>query len=270
MPNATVNGIRLYYETHGESGEPLVLVHGYTGDVTDWRHQLPEFSRTHPVLAMDLRGHGRSEAPGDRSVYTVEHVTNDVEALMEQVGVERCHLLGHSMGGGIVQEIALRSPERLLSLTLHDTSCKFDLTDDAVMKEWREKRLALAETEGMAAVAELPLPVAPPPHMPADRLQEMKVRLSKMSPNAFIGAWDALVTWEGTKSRAREISVPTLVIYGDLDAPALIRGSKRLAELIPGARVEVIPEAAHSPQWERPELFNRALRRHLEAHAARP
>jgi pimeloyl-ACP methyl ester carboxylesterase len=269
MPHATVNGIRLYYETHGDSGEPLVLVHGYTGDVTDWRHQIPEFSRTHRVLAMDLRGHGRSEAPRDRSSYTVEKMADDVEVLLEQVGVERLHLLGHSMGGGMVQEIALRSPRKLLSLTLHDTSCRFGPGDDPAMTEWREKRLALAETEGMAAVAEMPAPDAPPPHMPPERLEETKVRLSKMSPDAFIGAWHGLEIWQGTQSRAREIAVPTLVIYGDLDFPGLIRGSTKLAELIRGARVEVISEAAHSPQWERPELFNRALRRHLESHAVR-
>jgi pimeloyl-ACP methyl ester carboxylesterase len=105
--------------------------------------------------------------------------------------------------------------------------------------------------------------------MPAERLEETKVRLSKMSPDAFIGAWQGLVGWQGTKTRAAAISTPTLIIYGDLDGPALIQGSARLAEMIPNARVEVIPETGHSPQQERPELFNRALRRHLEANAGR-
>ena len=268
MPTATVNGVRLYYEVHGDSGEPLVLVHGYTGDITDWRHQLPEFSRTHRVLTMELRGHGRSEAPSDRSSYTVEQMASDVEALVDQVGFERYHLLGHSMGGAVVQEIALRSPQRLLSLILHDTSYRFGLMADSAVEDWWKSRMALAEAGKMAELAELPPPVPPPPHMPAERLEETKVRLSKMSPDAFIGAWQGLVGWQGTKARASAISTPTLIIYGDLDAPALIQGMTRLAEVIPNARVEVIPETAHSPQQERPELFNRALRRHLEANAA--
>jgi len=268
MPTATVRGIRLYYELHGGSGEPLVLVHGYTGDITDWRHQIPEFSRTHRVLVMDLRGHGRSEAPTDRSTYTIPEMTSDVEELVAQVGFDRYHLLGHSMGGGIVQEIALRSPQKLLSLTLHDTSLKFAMTGDPVMENWRNTRMTLAEAGDMVAVAELPPPVPPPPHMPADRLEETKVRLSKMSPDAFIGAWQGLESWEGTADRAARITAPTLIIYGDLDAPMLIQGSSKLAQRIPNVRVEVIPETAHSPQWERPELFNRALRRHLEANAA--
>jgi pimeloyl-ACP methyl ester carboxylesterase len=269
VPTATVNGVRLYYELHGDSGEPLVLVHGYTGDITDWRHQLPEFSRTHRVLVMDHRGHGRSEAPRDRSSYTMEQMSRDVEALIDQVGFQRYHLLGHSMGGAIVQEIALRSLPRLLSLTLEDTSFRFAMMADPEVEDWWKTRMALAEAGKMAELADLPPPVPPPPHMPAERLEETTVRLSQMSPDAFIGAWQGLVGWQGTKDRAAAISTPTLIIYGDLDTPALIQGSTRLAELIPNARVEVIPETAHSPQQERPELFNRALRRHLQAHAAR-
>ena len=268
MATATVNGVRLYYELHGDSGEPLVLVHGYTGDITDWRHQIPEFSRTHRVLVMDLRGHGRSEAPSDRSTYTIPQMSGDVEELVEQVGFDRYHLLGHSMGGGIVQEIALHSPQKLFSLTLHDTSLKFAMTGDPMMENWRNTRMTLAEAGDMAAVAELPPPVPPPPHMPAERLEEAKVRLCKMSPDAFIGAWQGLESWEGTADRAARISAPTLIIYGDLDAPMLIRGSSKLTRLIPNVQVEVIPETAHSPQWESPEAFNRALRRHLEANAA--
>ena len=189
MPTATINGVRLYYELHGDSGEPLVLVHGFTGDVTDWRHQIPEFSRTHRVLAVDLRGHGRSEATRDRSSYTVEQMADDVEALIDHAGLERYHLLGHSMGGAVVQEIALHSPQRLLSLTLEDTSYRFPMTSDPAVEEWWRTRMALAEAGKMAELADLPPPVPPPPHMPAERLEETSVRLSRMSPDAFVGAF---------------------------------------------------------------------------------
>jgi len=267
MPFAAVNGGNLYYELHGESGEPLVLVHGYTGDITDWRHQIPEFSRTHRVLVLDARGHGRSEAPKDRSLYTIPEMSRDVEALAGKVGFERFHLLGHSMGGGVVQEVALRSPQKLLSLTLQDTSCRFSLGADPEIAAWWDRRLSLAETQGMAAVADEEPPFPPPPHMPAERLAETKERLSRMSVDAFIGSWNGLAEWEGTEDRAHNIKTPTLIIFGDLDAPLLIEGSVRLAQLIPRAVVEVIPETGHSPQWERPGLFNAALRRFLEQHA---
>ena len=270
MPSAAINGVNLYYELHGDSGEPLVLVHGYTGDISDWRHQIPEFSRTHRVLVLDLRGHGQSQAPPDRSAYTVLQMSHDLEALAEHVGFDRYHLLGHSMGGAVVQEVALRSPQRLLSLTLHDTAHRFNLNADPAVVMWRDLRFGMAESKGMAAVADMEPVLAPPPHMPGERIEETKERLSRMSVDAFIGAWDGLTAWEGTEARAHAIETPTLIIYGDLDMPLLVESSLKLAQLIPDATVEVIPETGHSPQWERPALFNAALRGFLDRVAVRP
>jgi pimeloyl-ACP methyl ester carboxylesterase len=260
MPEATINGLRLNYERHGESGPPLVFVHGYTGDITDWRHQLPEFSQSFQVLAIDLRGHGLSHAPEDRSAYSIEHFADDVEALIDEAGFGRYHLLGHSMGGAIVQEIALRSAERLLSLTLHDTTDDFaSAAANPALVMWRDYRNQLAEAQGMSAVAALKSPFPAPPHMPAERQEETDRRLAGMSVDAFIGAWSGLEAWPGTRDRASAIKTPTLVLYGDLDTGFLIEGSLRLAKAIEGAEVAVIPETAHQPQWERPQLYNAAL-----------
>src|SRR3990172_1066984 len=114
MPTAPVNGVKLHYELHGDTGQPLVLVHGYTGDITDWRHQIPAFSPSFRVLIADNRGHGQSEAPADRSAYSVEQMAADIEALTEQLGLDCFHLLGHSMGGAVVQQIPLNNPHPLL------------------------------------------------------------------------------------------------------------------------------------------------------------
>jgi pimeloyl-ACP methyl ester carboxylesterase len=267
MPTANINGIQMYYERHGDDGEPLVLVHGYTGDVTDWRHQVPEFSRTHRVLLMDHRGHGRSECPVDRDSYTILAMADDVEALAADAGFERYHLVGHSMGGAVAQEIALRSPGRLMSLTLHDTSWNFVLSRTSTVAAWMEQRRKLADEQGMAAIVDgMKSPIPPPPHMPAERIDESNERLKRMSVDGFIGAWNALDRWAGTQDRIAGVTVPTMVIFGDMDY-GLIDAAKGMAAAIPGAVVEVIPEAGHSPQYERPELFNAALRRHLANNA---
>ena len=216
MPTRTINGVDLYYELDGDSGEPLVLVHGYTGDISDWRHQQREFSRTHRVFALDNRGHGRSSAPTDRSVYTVANMADDAEALIDSLGFERYHLVGHSMGGAIAQEIALRSQPRLLSLTLHATSHSFDLDSaldkDPRVKPYLEYRRKLAETEGMRAVVNMPKFTDPPPHQDPERAAEKDERLAGMSPDAFLGAWEGLVAWEGTADRVADIQTPTLVL----------------------------------------------------------
>ncbi|HXK34528.1 MAG TPA: alpha/beta hydrolase [Dehalococcoidia bacterium] len=265
MDRLDVGGTEIYYERHGEAGEPLVFVHGYTGDITDWRHQIPEFSRTHRVLVMDLRGHGRSAAPADRSSYTVARMAEEVEAVIAHAGFGRYHLVGHSMGGLIAQEITLRHQVNVLTLTLEDSGYSFNLSRNQAVAQYYAARLTLAEQQGMEAVANLPSVGARPPHQSVERAQEEKERLSRMSVDGFIGAWQALETAPSTRDRLREIVIPTLIICGALDP--LLPASERMAELIPDATLEVIPEAGHSPQYERPDLFNGALRRHLEKHA---
>jgi pimeloyl-ACP methyl ester carboxylesterase len=164
----------------------------------------------------------------------------------------------------VAQEIALRSPARLLSLTLEATSCDFAVARQPGVAKLFAERLRVAEERGMAAVAELP---GPPllRYQTRERAEEERARLARMSVDGFAGAWQALCLWQGSESRAHAIRTPTLVIHGEHDT-ALIPGSRRLARTIPGAVLEVVAEAGHSPQFERPELFNAALRRHLERH----
>jgi pimeloyl-ACP methyl ester carboxylesterase len=218
------------------------------------------------VLVMDNRGHGRSQAPADRTAYSILHMADDVEAVVAEAGFERYHLLGHSMGGAVVQEIALRSPGRIISLTLHDTSYRFGITRSEAAKKIHEARIRIAEEQGMAAVAAIKFPVPDPPFMTEERKAETAERLARMSVDGFVGAAHALTEWSGVAERLAEIVIPTMVIYGDLDT-TLIEPSKRLAERIRGAVLEVVPQAGHSPQYERPELFNAALRRHLDRNA---
>jgi pimeloyl-ACP methyl ester carboxylesterase len=95
--------------------------------------------------------------------------------------------------------------------------------------------------------------------MPKERLEETKGRMAGMSADAFIGAWKGLIAWEGARERVSAINVPAHVIYGNLDTGFLVEGSQRLAKAIPGTGETMIPETAHQPQWERPQLFNAAL-----------
>lgn len=265
MPVKRINGLDLYYERHGRKGEPLLLVHGYTGDITDWRFQIAEFSRTHRVLVFDQRGHGRSEAPTDRSLYTIEQMADDVEAIAGCAGFEHYHLLGHSMGGAVVQEVALRSPGRLLSLTLHNSGNRPPPRTGPIAT-FIATMHTIAETAGMAAVAALHA-MLPAGNMPPERRDEERQRLTKMSVDAYIGAWGALENWQGSVHRARTIAVPTMVIYGENDGRFLVDAAHELAADIPGAGLEMVAGAGHSPQYERPEIFNAALRRHLQRSA---
>jgi 2-succinyl-6-hydroxy-2,4-cyclohexadiene-1-carboxylate synthase len=268
MAVAKINGIDIYYERHGDRGEPLVFVHGYTGDISDWRFQIEEFSPTHRVLVMDLRGHGRSEAPRDRSAYTLEQVASDVRALIDHAGFGRFHLVGHSMGGAIAQEIALGDQERVITLTLEDTAFNRAQGRSEELARYSAERNRIAEEEGMAALAARPSPFQRAPYMSAERQTQERERLARMSVDAFLGAAAGMGAWQGASDRLPGLRVPTLIIYGELDVSWLVESSLRIAELVPGAQLVCIPQAAHSPQYERPDLFNAALRSHLERHKA--
>jgi pimeloyl-ACP methyl ester carboxylesterase len=261
VPRTQIDGFDMHYERHGGAGEAVVLVHGYTGDVSDWREQIADLAPDHRVLAMDHRGHGRSGAPADRSSYTIERMADDVQALIAQLGIDRFHLVGHSMGGMVAQEIALRAPEQLLSLVLEDTGPEFPVARSEAVRKLFDARIALAERDGMATIAALPLG-KPPPHHKPERIAEERARLAAMSVDGFAGAWQALCRWPGIKTRVDAIRTPTLVLHGELDE-MVVPGSTWLAENIRGASLVVVPEAGHSPQIERPALFNAVLRRHF-------
>lgn len=171
MSYATIDEFEMYYECHGHAGDALVLLHGFTGDVTDWRHQVEDLAREHRLLAMDHRGHGRSGAPPDRTSYTIERMAEDVLLLADCLGLERFHLVGHSMGGFIAQEIALRMPERLLSLVLEDTGPEFAIAKVEAVRRLVDSQIRTAEAEGMKALAER-ITLPHPPHQTPERLAE--------------------------------------------------------------------------------------------------
>jgi pimeloyl-ACP methyl ester carboxylesterase len=172
------------------------------------------------------------------------------------------------MGGSVAQEIALRSGARLLSLTLEGVGYMFGTSATDPIRNVMAGLYAVAEAQGMAAIAAMGANLEAPPHMPKERIDEERERLSRMSVDAFIGAGRAMEAWQGTRERAHQISTPTLVICGELDA-GVIGPARWLAANIPGATLAEIPEAGHSPQYERPEVFNAALRAHVERNALR-
>lgn len=112
---AKVNGLELYYETHG-SGKPLILLHGGLGAGSMFGANLPALSANHQVIAVDLQGHGRT-ADIDRPL-RIEHMADDVAALIEHLGLGRVDIMGYSLGGGVALQVGLRHPHLVNKLVL--------------------------------------------------------------------------------------------------------------------------------------------------------
>ena len=101
MSTASINGVNLNYEASGR-GKAIVCVHGYTGSSQDWAEQIAALSPNYRVVALDLRGHGKSEAPSSEEQYSVPIFADDVLGLLETLAIRKCCLIGHSLGGSLL------------------------------------------------------------------------------------------------------------------------------------------------------------------------
>lgn len=115
MKNLTLGDLKIYYQDLG-SGCPVVLVHGLGSDHTIWEGIIPHMQKNYRVLALDLRGHGCSSKPP--GPYSMEIFSQDIIGFLEHLYIEHAHFIGHSMGGAVLQELAIRKQELFNSLTL--------------------------------------------------------------------------------------------------------------------------------------------------------
>ncbi len=120
---AEVNGVKLYYEIHGH-GDPLVLLHGGIVGIPMLASILPELARDRQVIAVELRGHGRSA--GVDAELSVEAMADDVAAVMGHLGIERADAMGYSLGGNVIQQFVIRHPERVKRLIIVSAACRRD------------------------------------------------------------------------------------------------------------------------------------------------
>jgi len=254
-------------------GEPLMLVHGFTGAKEDFADFLDGFAdRGWQVVAPDLRGHGASEAPIVEAAYSLDEMAADVLALADELGWERFDLLGHSMGGMVAQVVALQVSERLRSLVLMDTGHgPVEGLDPALLA----LAIEVVRTEGVERLIELAAelgPVGRPRSPSEERVREERAgyidfgdrKMRAAAPAMYAAMAQGLSSAEDRLPALAALDVRTLVVVGEEDE-GFTGPSARLAEAIPGATLEVIADAAHSPQFENPDRWWKVVSRFLEA-----
>ena len=255
--------VSLHVVDAGEGGRPVMLVHGFTAtsaEVAGVVEPLAELG-WHAV-APDLRGHGRSDRPTDAGAYSLELMAADVLALADWLGWDRFALLGHSMGGGVAQLIALDHPERLTGLVLASTfhgpvpGISMELVQ---LGSWVVREAGM---EGLAAAQEARRAENPESVATFERLQEAipgyaeqsRARLVATSPDMWTAMAPRFVDQEDRLSRLAALDVPTAVIVGEFDG-TMGDDCRRLAAAIPGATLTVIAGAGHVPQLEQPDAW---------------
>jgi 3-oxoadipate enol-lactonase len=253
-----VDGTRIHFEVFGRrDGEPLLMVQGLGADKRGWMMQRRALSARYRCIAFDNRGVGRSGKPA--GPYDLEVMASDAVAVLDATGYDSAHVMGASMGGVIAQILAVRHPERVRSLVLACTACRHLPWRVELLEEWADT----AGRDGMRAFAQQNMRWLLGPRS-LRRFRPAITLLAPVAMNApaegFVAQVGAIVAMDdGLRHELRSISAPTLVLVGSQDILTPVGDSEELAELIPGARLEVVRGGAHGFMVEHAGAFNRIV-----------
>jgi pimeloyl-ACP methyl ester carboxylesterase len=262
-----VDGVSLAWDRWGGDGLPFVLCHGFSGSSHDFALSIEHFAASRPVVAVDHRGHGRSEKPGATERYSIDRLATDLIALIESAADGPVDLLGHSMGGAISLRLTLQRPDLVRSLILMDTSgWSFVPADPNVAALMTAFIAGYDPAGGLPNLGTFDGPEQPliEQATPAEWQVIKEQMASSFDPYALKALGGDLFEGNHDEVRVRlgEIGCPVTVIVGEHDHP-FIDQAEELAGSVADGRLTVIPGAYHSPQLTHPAEWTAAVETHL-------
>ncbi len=256
-----IGGGPIHYETAGESGPTLLLVHGLGGSGRQWAGAAALLSPVCRLVIPDLRGHGDSHKPA--GPYSVKGWADDLAALCTKAGIERCVAVGASVAGAIVLQLAADHPGLVQGVI---PVGGFPVLGPAG-KERMTQRAAAAEAEGMAGVVDAVLAGALGATTHAtkpDLVASVRTGLLENEPRAYAAATRAVVAVDVQSALAR-VTCPAMLVFGVEEKVAPLPAQTALKKALPHAHVRAIPGAGHLPFLEQPGPFAAAVMEFLAA-----
>lgn len=248
MHKLRVNDIDIYYQLKG-NGFPLVFISGTGMDHSNWLPVLPQFIGNYTCLVFDNRGMGQTSAPP--GPYTTAMMADDVAGLLDALGMEKCFLVGISLGSAIAQEVMLRHPQRAKGAVLIGTWAKTDKYIADLLELWADLQSAIAPRD---YVRMLLLWTASPDFIikNPDFCTSFLERASSMdrSPDGYRNQVEA-VKKHNTLSRLPEVNIPVFVAHGSIDMVVPVTHGKQVAENLPHSVYTEYAGAAHLLTVER-------------------
>ncbi|MCE9623441.1 MAG: alpha/beta hydrolase [Actinomycetia bacterium] len=242
-------------------GDLIVLLHGLGGSRISWEPQLAALSTDHRVAAWDLPGYGASAPLADETV-TFAALAQAAARWIAELGGGSAHIIGISMGAMIAQYLAASHPQSVRSLTLLSTSPAFGL-DGTSPDDWRAARMApLNAGQQPADFADRVLRSIAGPNIDETAFESQRRAMTRISGQALQRSIECLVTHDARPLLAA-ITAPTLVMVGELDQETPPSYAQALADQIPNAWLQIVPNAGHLLNVEAPDVVNAAITRHL-------
>lgn len=263
-----VNGVRYHARVAGD-GPPLVLLHGFTGSSATWEPHLAVLGGERRLVAVDLLGHGSTQAPREPERYGVEPAVADLLALLALLGVDRFALLGYSMGGRLALHLALAAPQRVQALVLESASPGIREQQEREARRRTDDELAdFVEREGIEAfvarwealplfASQANLPLAVREQLRAQRLAQDPLGLANSLRGMGAGVMPSVEDRLGT------LAMPILIVAGRLD-DKYCRLAHAMQQHLARACVEIVPDAGHAVHLEQPVVFDRLVCGFLE------
>ena len=251
-----INGINLSYTDQGE-GVPLVFIHAFPLSSAMWEPQIKKFSKNYRVIAIDLRGHGESEA--SLWHFTLDDYAEDIHALLTHMSITQATFIGLSMGGYTLFSLYRQFPELVKAMVLANTRAQAD------SKEAKAGRFGMAQTaflKGPQAIAELMMPKILAPstiEYRKDIVDRIRSIILKNQASGIIVDLMAMAQRPDSTTLLSKISCPTLIIVGEHDIATPPAEAHYMNDRIPDSTLVTIPQAGHMSNLEQSDAFNRAL-----------
>ena len=258
MATAAIKGAMINYQWDGGEGKPVLLLsNSLSTDLRMWEGQIPAFTEHFRVLRYDNRGHGGSSSPGGE--YTMDEIAGDAVALMDEVGVERAHVCGVSMGGMVAMWLGINVPHRVDKLVMSNTS-----SDVSPPDPW-QARIEAIQAGGMEAIVEAGVERFLSEEYRVgggEAIDLMRSMLRGCDADGYCGCVAAVRDMSLT-SGLSGIDKDVLVIAGELDPATPVSHSEVMMDHLPNAEMAVIPGVAHLSNAEKPDVFNDLVLKHL-------
>jgi 3-oxoadipate enol-lactonase len=269
MPYAvTSDKVRLYYEEAG-SGTPIIFLHEFAADHTNWEPQMRYFSRGHRCIAYSARGYTPSDVPPSSEAYSYKHFYTDALAVLDHLGIDKAHLVGLSMGSYSSLQIGLNAPQRARSMTLAGVGSGSNLAN---LDAFRKQSMAnAAQFEGIGSVEVAKVTREAPGRIPflvkdprghADFYAALARHDAKGSANTMRGFQGGRPSIYTLTEAIAKVPTPALIICGDED-DACVEPSLFLKKHLPAAGLTLFPKSGHVLNLEEPALFNEMVERFI-------